>query len=103
MLFGATSRLRSSFQLIEQRRTKTVHSHTIELDGASRSVYESRPKEVAAVFEYDQNGFSAGEADGSLAAVAVLFTRSIEHENENDYEPRLVPRTRTSSSSRTIK
>jgi pimeloyl-ACP methyl ester carboxylesterase len=28
-----------------------AHSHTIELDGASHSVYESRPKEVAAVIE----------------------------------------------------
>jgi Transposase IS116/IS110/IS902 family len=25
----------------------------------------------------------------------LVFTRSIEHENENDYEPRFVPRTRT--------
>jgi pimeloyl-ACP methyl ester carboxylesterase len=28
-----------------------AHSHTIELEGASHSVYESRPKEVAAVIE----------------------------------------------------
>jgi pimeloyl-ACP methyl ester carboxylesterase len=28
-----------------------AHSHAIELDGASHSVYESRPKEVAAVIE----------------------------------------------------
>ena len=28
-----------------------AHSHTIQLDGASHSVYESRPKEVAAVIE----------------------------------------------------
>jgi pimeloyl-ACP methyl ester carboxylesterase len=28
-----------------------AHSHVIELDGASHSVYESRPKEVAAVIE----------------------------------------------------
>src|SRR5258708_4320786 len=28
-----------------------ARSHTIELDGASHSVYESRPKEVAAVIE----------------------------------------------------
>jgi pimeloyl-ACP methyl ester carboxylesterase len=28
-----------------------AHSHTIVLEGASHSVYESRPKEVAAVIE----------------------------------------------------
>ncbi len=28
-----------------------AHSHTIELEGASHSVYESRPKEVAALIE----------------------------------------------------
>jgi hypothetical protein len=30
---------------------KRAHSHTIELEGASHSVYESRPKEVAALIE----------------------------------------------------
>jgi pimeloyl-ACP methyl ester carboxylesterase len=33
-----------------------AHSHTIELDGASHSVYESRPKEVAAVIENAAHG-----------------------------------------------
>ena len=28
-----------------------AHSHTIEIEGASHSVYESHPKEVAAVIE----------------------------------------------------
>src|SRR5208282_2471024 len=30
---------------------KRAHSHTIEVEGASHSVYESRPKEVAALIE----------------------------------------------------
>jgi pimeloyl-ACP methyl ester carboxylesterase len=28
-----------------------VHAHTVEMDGASHSVYESYPKEVAALIE----------------------------------------------------
>jgi len=30
---------------------KRAHSHTIEVEGASHSVYESHPKEVAALIE----------------------------------------------------
>jgi pimeloyl-ACP methyl ester carboxylesterase len=36
---------------LERMYYKRAHSHTIELEGASHSVYESRPKEVAAVIE----------------------------------------------------
>jgi pimeloyl-ACP methyl ester carboxylesterase len=36
---------------LERMYYKRAHSHTIELQGASHSVYESRPKEVAAVIE----------------------------------------------------
>ncbi len=36
---------------LERMYYARAHSHTIELEGASHSVYESRPKEVAAVIE----------------------------------------------------
>jgi hypothetical protein len=36
---------------LERMYYKRAHSHMIELEGASHSVYESRPKEVAAVIE----------------------------------------------------
>jgi pimeloyl-ACP methyl ester carboxylesterase len=36
---------------LERMYAKRAHSHTIEVDGASHSVYESHPKEVAALIE----------------------------------------------------
>jgi pimeloyl-ACP methyl ester carboxylesterase len=36
---------------LERMHFKRAHSHTIELEGASHSVYESRPKEVDAQIE----------------------------------------------------
>jgi hypothetical protein len=36
---------------LERMYYMRAHSHTIELEGASHSAYESRPKEVAAVIE----------------------------------------------------
>jgi pimeloyl-ACP methyl ester carboxylesterase len=36
---------------LERWYAKRAHSHTVELDGASHSVYQSRPKEVAAMIE----------------------------------------------------
>jgi pimeloyl-ACP methyl ester carboxylesterase len=36
---------------LERLYAKRAHSHTVEIDGASHSVYESRPKEVAALIE----------------------------------------------------
>ena len=36
---------------LERMYAKRAHSHTIEVEGASHSVYESRPKEVAALIE----------------------------------------------------
>ena len=36
---------------LERMYYKRAHSHTIELEGASHSVYELRPNEVAAVIE----------------------------------------------------
>ncbi len=36
---------------LERMYYARAHSHTTELKGASHSVYESRPKEVAAVIE----------------------------------------------------
>jgi pimeloyl-ACP methyl ester carboxylesterase len=37
---------------LERRYAKRAHSHTVEVDGASHSVYETRPKEVAAMIEH---------------------------------------------------
>ena len=36
---------------LERMYAKRAHSHTIEVQGASHSVYESHPKEVAALIE----------------------------------------------------
>ena len=36
---------------LERLYAKRAHSHTVEIDGASHSVYESHPKEVAALVE----------------------------------------------------
>ena len=36
---------------LERMYAKRAHSHTIEVEGASHSVYESHPKEVAALIE----------------------------------------------------
>jgi pimeloyl-ACP methyl ester carboxylesterase len=36
---------------LERLYAKRAHSHTVEIDGASHSVYESHPKEVAALIE----------------------------------------------------
>jgi pimeloyl-ACP methyl ester carboxylesterase len=36
---------------LERWYAKRAHSHTVEIDGASHSVYESHPKEVAAMIE----------------------------------------------------
>jgi pimeloyl-ACP methyl ester carboxylesterase len=36
---------------LERLYAKRAHSHTVEIDGASHSVYESHPQEVAALIE----------------------------------------------------
>ena len=36
---------------LERMYAKRAHSHTIEVEGASHSIYESHPKEVAALIE----------------------------------------------------
>jgi pimeloyl-ACP methyl ester carboxylesterase len=36
---------------LERMYAARAHSHTVEVQGASHSVYESRPKEVAALIE----------------------------------------------------
>jgi len=36
---------------LERMYAKRAHSHTVEIAGASHSVYESHPKEVAALIE----------------------------------------------------
>jgi pimeloyl-ACP methyl ester carboxylesterase len=36
---------------LERMYAKRAHSHTVEIEGASHSVYESHPKEVAALIE----------------------------------------------------
>jgi pimeloyl-ACP methyl ester carboxylesterase len=40
---------------LERMYAKRAHSHTIEVEGASHSVYESHPKEVAALIEEAAN------------------------------------------------
>ncbi|WP_397452403.1 alpha/beta hydrolase [Pseudomonas sp. NA-150] len=40
---------------LERMYAARAHSHTIEIDGASHSVYESHPKEVAALIEQAAN------------------------------------------------
>jgi len=37
---------------LERMYARRAHSHTIEVNGASHSVYESHPKEVAALTEH---------------------------------------------------
>jgi pimeloyl-ACP methyl ester carboxylesterase len=44
---------------LERMDYARAHSHTTELSGASHSVYESRPKEVAAVIEDAAEGCRA--------------------------------------------
>ena len=39
---------------------KRAHSHTVEIAGASHSVYESHPKEVAALIEQAAMGVKKG-------------------------------------------
>jgi pimeloyl-ACP methyl ester carboxylesterase len=36
---------------LERMYAARAHAHTVEIDGASHSVYESHPKEVAALIE----------------------------------------------------
>jgi pimeloyl-ACP methyl ester carboxylesterase len=36
---------------LERMYASRAHSHTVEITGASHSVYESHPKEVAALIE----------------------------------------------------
>jgi pimeloyl-ACP methyl ester carboxylesterase len=36
---------------LERMYAKRAHSHTVEIAGASHSVYESHPKDVAALIE----------------------------------------------------
>jgi pimeloyl-ACP methyl ester carboxylesterase len=36
---------------LERMYAARAHSHTVEIDGASHSVYESHPQEVAALIE----------------------------------------------------
>ncbi len=53
---------------------KRAHSHTIEVDGASHSFYESHPQEVAALIEEAANdamdGKYASRRPGSSPRVA---------------------------------
>jgi pimeloyl-ACP methyl ester carboxylesterase len=48
---------------LERMYAARAHTHTVEIDGASHSVYESHPKEVAALIEQvaQQSDQQAGE------------------------------------------
>jgi pimeloyl-ACP methyl ester carboxylesterase len=46
---------------LERMYAKRAHSHTIEVEGASHSVYESHPKEVAALIEEAANHAADGK------------------------------------------
>jgi hypothetical protein len=45
------TRVRGSHPDLERMYATRAHSHTIEIEGASHSVYESHAKEVAALIE----------------------------------------------------